>query len=457
LQQVLLSLLFWRLRMALRALFLDFNSYFASVEQQLQPHLRDRPVAVVPVMVDSTCCIAASYEAKRYGVRTGTPVWQARQLCPGLQLVEARPGVYVAFHHRLVEVVESCVHVTQVLSIDEMTCELSGALGSRERSEKLARHIKAKLAEEIGAYLRCSIGIAPNTFLAKTATELQKPDGLVVIEEGDLPHCLHSLQLRDLCGIGSRMHRRLRSYGIYSVQELCEARRETLRLVWRGIEGERMYQNLRGETVYRPPSRRISLGHSHILPPEERTPQGAYAVLSRLLQKAAMRLRKMQLVARGLEVFVRHVKGATWSAHTAFAETDDTLIFVQAMSFLWQRRPNEYSIPLGVGVTLFALKPAALCTRSLFDEDQAHQKLNCAVDDLNERFGSTAVYLGGAHHALHSAPERIAFNHIPETGKDEPAHFTRKTPLATPQQTNFATSHTVSRDGKRLPCSRLFD
>src|SRR5271156_6786956 len=102
--------------MPLRSLAIDFTSYFASVEQQEQPELRGRPVAVVPVMTDSTCCIAASYEAKHFGVKTGTRVGEARRACPGLVLIEARPGLYVEYHHRLIAAVDSCLPVTQVLS-----------------------------------------------------------------------------------------------------------------------------------------------------------------------------------------------------------------------------------------------------------------------------------------------------------------------------------------------------
>ena len=114
--------------MALRALFVDFNSYFASVEQQERPELRARPMIVVPVMTDSTCCIAATYEAKHFGIKTGTKVSEARQRCPGLIVVEARPEIYVKYHHRLIEVVDSCLPVTQVRSIDEMSCNLPGSL-----------------------------------------------------------------------------------------------------------------------------------------------------------------------------------------------------------------------------------------------------------------------------------------------------------------------------------------
>ena len=107
-------------------LFVDLNSYFASVEQQVRPELRGRPVGVVPMMADTTCCIAASYEAKAFGVRTGTIVADARRMCPEIVFVEGRHEIYTEYHHRIVEAVESCVPVTAVCSIDEMACRLIG-------------------------------------------------------------------------------------------------------------------------------------------------------------------------------------------------------------------------------------------------------------------------------------------------------------------------------------------
>ncbi|MEN9535885.1 MAG: hypothetical protein RIR37_1158, partial [Verrucomicrobiota bacterium] len=104
----------------LTALFVDCDSFFASVEQHLDPALRGRPVGVAPVMAESSCCIAASYEAKAFGVKTGTRISDARKLCPGIAIVESKPAEYIAIHHRVVEAVEDCIHVEQVLSIDEM-------------------------------------------------------------------------------------------------------------------------------------------------------------------------------------------------------------------------------------------------------------------------------------------------------------------------------------------------
>ena len=113
--------------MSLRYLFVDMNSYFASAEQQLQPRLRNRPVAVAPVEAETTCCIAASYEAKRFGVKCGTPIYEARRLCPGIRIVPARAELYIRVHQRIKDAVETCVPVAKVLSLAEFACRLSVA------------------------------------------------------------------------------------------------------------------------------------------------------------------------------------------------------------------------------------------------------------------------------------------------------------------------------------------
>lgn len=404
--------------MPLRSMVVDFNSYFASVEQQLRPELRGKAIAVVPVNTDSTCCIAASYPAKKFGVKTGTRVSDAKQMCRGLIIVEARPALYVEFHHKLIAAVESCTHVEAVWSIDEMLCELTGRLQQRDAACELAEKIKSTIASQVGTELRCSIGIAPNPFLAKTASDMQKPNGLVVIEEGDLPHCLHRLELRDFCGVGAKMEKRLNEHGIRTVEAFCSASKETLRQVWGGIEGDRMHQALRGETVYRPPANKTTVGHSRVLPPEERNDETAFAVLSRLLQKAAMRLRKMRYCAGAMQLYIKYVRHGKWNDECNFLETQDTVEFLRVLRVLWERRPREGTPPLAVGVTLCHLVEEQNRTPSLFEKGTVRRDLNAMIDLLNDCYGKNTVYFAGAHNARKAAHMRIAFNHVPDL-KDE--------------------------------------
>jgi DNA polymerase-4 len=404
--------------MALRSLFVDFNSFFASVEQQEQPALRGRPMAVLPVMTDSTCCIAATYEARRFGIKTGTNAGEARKRCPGLILIEARPPLYVEYHHRLIAAVDACVPVTQVLSIDEMSCALRGPWREKETALRLAREIKARIAATVGECLRSSIGIAPNGFLAKTASDMQKPDGLVVLDEGDLPESLFRLQLRDFCGIGASRETRLHACGITTVEQLCRAPKEVLRRAWNGIEGDRIYALLRGEEVGRPPSQRCTVGHSHVLEPKCRTLPLAEAVLHRLLQKAAARLRALGYLAGGLAVSVKFLGHQRWGDEISFLETQDTLDFIRVFGLLWQRCPSSPPPPLAVGVTLFHLTAAHNVTPNLPQWGLSRLALDRAMDKLNQCYGRNTVYFGGAQAALDSAPTRIAFTHIPAMEKE---------------------------------------
>ena len=406
--------------MTLRALYVDFNSYFASVEQQERQELRGKPVGVLPVMADTTCCIAASREAKVFGIKTGTPVREARKLCPDILFVEARHALYIQYHHRLVEIVESCTPVDRTLSIDEMVCQLTGSQQQRGHALALAGRIKHAIRRQAGEYIRSSIGIAPNMFLAKVASDMQKPDGCVVIERHELPDKLYSLELRDLYGVGKRMMQRLNHAGIFTLPDLYAANRQQLRIAWGSIEGERLYDKLRGNEQFEVRRPRQSVGHSHVLPPNLRTPQSAHAVLHRLLQKACMRLRSYALVASAIQIKVKFANHPGWSCGSACSPTDDTLQLTHALEQLWQHYPAQLSAPYAVGLSLSGLAAPAQCSLDLFaapvrsGKKSAPAALSRALDALNMRYGKNTVYFGSAHNALQHAPMRIAFNHIPD-------------------------------------------
>jgi len=398
--------------MTLRSFFIDFDSYFASVEQSLRPELYGRPVGVVPVATDATCCIAASYEAKRFGVKTGTRVFDARRMCPEIVFVEARHAEYIHFHHRLVAAIDTCIPVDSVLSIDEMSCSLTGSWRDETKARAVAEQVKQAVAK-VGS-MTCSIGVAPNPFLAKMASKMNKPDGITIIRQDDLPQALCRVPLGELHGIGRRMQDRLRQCGIATVAELYTASRETLRRIWGGVEGERMYEELRGKMVHRPEATRSSIGHSHVLPPYLRRDDKALAVLHRLLQKAAWRLRHMEYEAGALSLQLRYRGEGGWFAQEQFSPTQDTLQLLRLLRQMWSQRPRGRTL-LAVGVTLNNLVPAMYCTADLFSQQESDRSgLNRAMDELNRRYGSHTVYFGGAHDAREAAPMRIAFTQIPD-------------------------------------------
>jgi DNA polymerase-4 len=415
----------------LQWLFVDLNSYFASVEQELRPELRDRPLAVVPVLADTTCCIAASYEAKRYGVRTGTQVGEAKQLCPGILLVEARHELYVEYHHRVVEAVESCLPVTSVMSIDEMACRLLGRERPLLAALELAREVKAAVRRKAGSTLRCSIGLATNRYLSKVASDMEKPDGLVALTPDVLRDALMALTPRDLPGIGARMEKRLEQQGILTMEKLLALDREQLHTVWGGIGGEKLWHWLRGEDFGNAElEHQKSIGHSHVLPPDLRTPEGAYAVANKLLHKAAIRLRRARLWASNMTLSVRCSAGAgqqpasfarqrPWAQSCSLLECQDNQTLVEGLQRLWAQSPpaREQRKPYFVGVTLGDLIPDHLHTLSLFsglEEEGKRTRLSTTMDRVNDKYGTNTLCFASMLLAGAAAPTRIAFSSIPE-------------------------------------------
>lgn len=410
--------------MPVRDLFIDMNAFFASVEQQDRPELRHRPVAVIPTEAETTCCIAASYEAKKFGVKTGTPVWQARRLCPGIECVVADHRRYVTVHNRIVDAVGSVLPVQDIVSIDEMTCRLLGDERHPRRAVETAVRVKAAIKERAGDYLTCSIGVAPNTMLAKVGADMRKPDGLTVFDDADLPAALFGLKLQDFPGIGPRMARRLNLYGVFAVRQLCEMSEKALSDVWGSkILGSRWYRLLRGEDVPGRETRRQTVSHSHVLPPDLRTDAGSYGVLVRLTHKAAARMRKIGYWAGAVSVGVSykddHAESKSgwgrsgWDASCRVPHCQDTPNILRAVAELWEQRPKG-RVPFQVRMVLADLRPARSATPSLFEDDRRAAELSRAMDDVNAEFGASVVHFGAMHGLEDAAPNRIAFTQIPD-------------------------------------------
>ena len=400
-------------------LYLDMNSFFASVEQELDPSLRGRPVAVVPVKAETTGCIAASYEAKARGVKTGTMVAEARRLCPGIKFIVGDHADYVRYHNRIVEAVESCVPVEAVCSIDEIACRLTGSQRGVPAASALAAKIKAVIKKDVGAALRCSIGLGPNRYLAKIAGDMQKPDGFTVIRPCDLPGALHKLALRDLPGVGARMEERLTAKGITTMEKLLALTAKEMRQAWGSVTGEELWHLLRGAELTEKVSEQKSISHSHVLPPGLRNAAGALRILKKLTDKGASRLRLEGYYASGFFVYARFRGQDSWKASCSVMETQDTLVFINALRALWKEVPRGEFFAVGMAMT--GLVPEALHAPGLF-EDGRRDRLNKTLDALNEKFGRDVLHYGATHESAGLVPLRIAFTRIPGEAELGPGH-----------------------------------
>lgn len=397
-------------------LFVDLNSYFASVEQEINPQYRGKPLAVIPTQAETTSAIAASIEAKKFGVKTGTMVRDARLMCPGIIFVEANHKKYVEYHNRIVKAVESCHPVHAIMSIDEVALKLGGRDQQLENALALADQIRKKIFE-VGSQLRCSIGVSTNKLLSKVASDMQKPNGLTVILKKDIPQKLLPLKLRDFPGIGERMEDRLRLKGILTVQDLYNQEELSMKNIWGGIVGQRYYHWIRGTDLEEGAKGLTkSLNRSHVLAPELRNEKGAFGIAQKLLHKAGLAMRRENYWARGMYVSIRFVDRSKWSDEVRMDDCQDVHGLNQTLQSLWKnRRPGS---PMKISVTLFNLISDDERTLSFF-ETENRSKLSHAMDALNLKYGKNLVYLAGMHETKKGAPTRIAFSNIPDFAIDE--------------------------------------
>lgn len=416
-----------------RWLFIDMNSFFASVEQHLRPELRGRMVGVIPVESEGSCIIAASADAKRLGVKVGTRVRDARRLCPDIALVKARPSVYVGVHQAVGRTIDRCVPVHNVYSIDEWAVRLVEREREPELAIELARRIKHEIRRDFSPWMTCSIGIAQTRLLAKIASDLHKPDGLTTLHTRDLPGRLEGLQLNDFPGIGGAMLRRLHAAGVRTVRQLWDLSPQDARRIWGSVMGESWWHGFHGVDLPEPSTRRRSINQSNVLPPAHRGDAGAHAVLVRLLCNAAWRLRCHACVAHRLHIHVRAYNGREWGTDAPLDGTQDTVVLGRVLGSLWRTRPwaaegeQEWRPFAKVSITLSGLKPIAEVAPTLFDAPRPTTALSHAIDRINLRWGRNALYLGSVHHCRHEMEDKIAFGRIPDETKHDPDARARHT------------------------------
>lgn len=418
----------------LKWLFLDLNSYFASVEQNENPALRGKPVAVVPMMTDATCAIAASYEAKAYGVKTGTKIYDAKKMCPHLKCVLARHDKYVEYHHKVLAATDKHLPVNKIWSIDEFDCELMGQQKNIDTARSIAQKIKDQIIADVGPAVKCSIGIAPNTFLAKVATDIEKPNGLVVLSPDDLPGRLLELSLRDLPGINVAMEDRLRRARIRTVEDLWRTAPKQARAIWGSVQGERFWYWLHGYDVPYQETQASMIGHSRVLDPLLRVPERSRTMARRLMVKAAYRLRRKGYYAGALSFSIRMLDGRRWEGSRRFPMAHDPFTFLSHLDALWDEMVvDEFGSSWGrmqgrqvfkkVSVILSHLQEDGQITDDIFDTEitetrrtlAKREKLSAALDNLQQKYKSETVWLGVVPQTLAGhVGTKIAFSRVPD-------------------------------------------
>jgi len=399
-------------------LYIDINSYFATIEQQVNPDLRNKPVAIVPLLSDSTCAIAASQEAKLKGINTGTRIYQAKKLCPELICIKARHNLYVEYHHKIFNEVDRYLHVDHIFSIDEGACRLTGKYCLEEEGVSIAKIIKKAIRDNVGDYITSSIGIAPNRYLAKIASNMQKPDGLSVINPSELPNKLYSLNLKSLPGIGSKTEERLIKNGITSIKQLCFLDRARLKALWGNVWGEKVWSLIRGADLPLEETRNSTIGHSKVLGSEQQHIQHARNVLINLVQKAASRLRAKELYTTCILLTVGLKSGNSIKESLKIELSSDSSTILKHIIKLWDKIFTNLDIKQirlkKVGINFYNLQTGSKqLTFEDFSKQKKNQKLSEVLDAINKRMGINSVSIGVAT-KTYVSEQIVAFGHIPE-------------------------------------------
>ena len=390
-----------------QVLFLDMNSFFASVEQQVRPELRGKPVGVAPYTGDSGCIIAASIEAKRQGVKI-CRVGEAKKIIPSMTILEARPALYMLYHKEIRKTIEKFTPYYQAMSIDEFAIHLTPLDQNYVSSIALAQKIKHAIKSDIGDYLNCSVGISSSKFLAKMAAGSQKPDGLVVLDIDQLEEFYAKLKLTDLTGVNFRTEARLNFIGIKTPLDFYHCNLSYLADTLKHA-GKNWYYRLRGYEVDDFISQTKTIGHSHVLEPELRSQSAATSVLQKLVFKAGYRLRKENFLAGGVYLTIGFLNGQRFGQSIRVAGFfSDNTTFWQQIELILKKCPWSGK-PIHLAVGAFNLKKNKGEQISIFAEIEKRKNLATALDHINDDFGADTIISASMMRAGDSAPDRIPF------------------------------------------------
>lgn len=394
---------------------IDLNSAFASIEQQAYVHLRGRPIAVAAYSSPNACVIAPSIEAKTFGVKVGNTVREAKQLCPQIIIRTPDPAKYRAVHTKFRDLFREYSPDVVPKSIDEAVIDFEGTPILRNKNLiDVGHEIKKRMKDEIGDWLRCSIGIGTNRFLAKTAASLHKPDGLDVIDCTNIQDVYSKLNLIDLCGINTRFQTRLNAGGIFTPTDFFNSTLSTLQKeVFKSILGYYWYLRLRGWEIDAVDFKRKSFGNSYALGKKTSDKKELATLLMKLCEKTGRRLRHSGFTAQGIHVSFIYDDWTYWHKGKTLDEFIYTSseIYLKALRIL-NAQPQE-KVVREIAVSVFNLSSDKTIQTDIFDTDRKRLVAD-AMDNINDKYGEfviTPALMMGMNDTI---LDRVAFGGIKE-------------------------------------------
>ncbi len=399
-----------------KIMHIDLNSCFAIIEQQANPLIRRKPVAIAAYNTPRGAVIASSYEAKALGIKLGVNVREARLLCREVIVMMPDPEKYFDAHRRFKKVLLNYTNEVVPKSVDEFVIDFSSSVAVQRGISlvDIGRRIKDDIRAELGEYVTVNVGIGPNRFLAKLAAGLNKPDGLDVITGNNLRDTYEKLTLVDLPGINTRYQARLNVAGIYTPLEFLDAPPVLLKKqVFHGIVGYYWYLRLRGHEIDAVDFGRKSFGQQYAIANKTTDRQELSRLLMKLCEKTGRRLRKADYFAGGIHLWLNFENRMYWAkgkkVKAPIYSTQD--IYMHAQKLL-----NEAVIPAratNIGVTVFNLTPATPVQISLFDDTRLDTRsLAYAADMINDRYGEFTLVPALMANMQDIILKRVAFGSV---------------------------------------------
>lgn len=393
----------------------DLNSAFATTEQQAHACLRGVPVGVTNRKPNKmSICIAASYEAKALGIKTGTTYAEAKAIYPKFVMLESDPAKYHHVYKTLVKIMSDYSPDIQMKSIDEGVIDFSTVrqMHNYRSLEDIGYEIKQRVKDELGYWMRINVGIGPNRFLAKQAAIWHKPDGLEKIDHKNLLSYYKHIELQDLNGIGPHFDARLRAHDIQNPTGFIKATPETLRrTVFHSTVGLDWFARLRGIEVDGNPTKLGNVGRQYVLDSRRLTNDQIMSRFQFLCETTAKKLRFRAVETRGLLVWIHYAEGDTWVQRRMHGSTfySNKAIYERLLYLLKDRPHGADLTPASIGLTCYMLTPSTRNQMSLFEDFNKEEWLTTAVDEINERYGNFAVISANALTGKQVIKQKIPF------------------------------------------------
>ena len=378
-------------------LHIDMDAFFISVEQRDNPLLRGKPAAVCGSLSRSVVT-SATYEARPYGIRAGMSTQEAKRRCPPLILVKGDHSKYTETASRIFSILKEYTPLVEVASIDEAYLDITQSLLLFQSPRHIAQSIKDQIREK--EELTCSIGVAPNKLLAKLTSALKKPDGLVVIQKGDVEGMLRDLPVSKLYGIGPKLTEALNSIGIFTCSQLGRFPVSVLSKKF-GVIGERLHEMGLGlddspVVPFDEEGDAKSISHSVTLEEDTSEPKLLRKVLLQLSERVSRRMRREGFFGKRIAVTVRYSDFFTFSKQKTLSKwvMSGNEIFQQAFEIFQSISHPKPIRLLGVGVSQLKKE---WCQMDLFEKRDKKDNLLKAMDRVNERFGDWTLTWAGLY------------------------------------------------------------